>query len=202
MLRRVAIISALLALAACATTMTGPSGGSIFTPQPRAAWDSAPQGREWTAAARAAIDSAGPALVTGTPKDIAAYCPNYAALDPTTRRDFWVVALSQIAQLESGLDPARASADGRRGLLQISGDAARRYGCAAASDAQLLDPAQNIACGAKIMAQTSGVDTYVAGYSEGWRGASRYWVELRKPENVADLQSLLNAQSFCARRSS
>jgi hypothetical protein len=199
-----------LAAAACAATTTttgvGPliGPGGLFAPQPKTAWEKAPQGRDWTEAARAAIDTAGPALVAATPKDIAAYCPRYGAADPATRRDFWVVMLSQIAQIESGLDPAKAAAGaaGGRGLLQISSDAARRYGCAIASDQDLLDPAKNIACGAKILASTSGQDGYVAGYNEGWRGASRYWLELRKPDGVADLQNVLNAQSFCARSSS
>ena len=212
MLRPFVLSLALLA-AACGTTTGGPNGatrgeGSIFQNQPRTVWDNQPQGRDWTEAARAAIDQS-PALAAGVPKDIAAYCPSYAQAQPTDRRDFWVVMLSDIAFIESSLNPAavRAAAAGgagdvRRGLFAISTDAAKRYGCAATSATDLLDPTANITCAARILAQTSGVDGYVAGYAEGWRGASRYWLELRKPDGIAELQSRLNGQSFCPRRSS
>jgi hypothetical protein len=211
MLRYLALGLALFA-AACGTTGGGGTGGtitgpgSIFAPEPKTAWENLPQGREWTAAARAAID-ASPALLATTPKDIAAFCPSYAVASAADKRDFWVVLISDVADLESGLNTAAVktapgAGDVRRGLLAISTDAASRYGCAASSAAELLDPAVNITCGSRILAQTSGVDGYVTGYDSGWRGAARYWLELRKPEQLAELQSRLNAQNFCARRPS
>jgi hypothetical protein len=212
---RLFILSLALLAAACGTTTGGPSGanggiGSVFQGQPRTVWDNQPQGRDWTATARAAIDQS-PALAASIPKDIAAYCPSYAQAQPTDKRDFWVVVLSDIAFIESSFNPANVKTaptapggpgDVRRGLFGISTDAARRYGCAATTATDLLDPAANITCAARILAQTSGVDGYVAGYNEGWRGASRYWLELRKPDGIAELQSRLNGQSFCPRRSS
>lgn len=211
MLRYLVLGLALFA-AACGTTTGGTSGGttgsgSIFAPQPKTAWDDQPQGKEWTAVARAAIDAA-PALIAVMPKDIAAFCPSYAAASASDKRDFWVVLLSDIAFVESGLNSAAvktapgAPNDVRRGLLAISTDAATRFGCGATSATDLLDPSANITCAGRILAQTSGTDGYVTGYSSGWRGASRYWLELRKPDGIAEVQSRLNAQSFCARRPS
>jgi len=211
-MKRFVALALVVLAAACATTggSPGTGGGSIFQPEPRTAWEAQPQSRDWTAAARAAID-ASPALAAIVPKDIAAYCPSYAAAQPADRRDFWVVMLSDIAFIESALNPAAVKAaptapggpgDVRRGLFAISTDAAKRYGCTAVTSTDLLDPAANITCAARILAQTSGADGYVAGYSDGWRGASRYWLELRKPDGIAELQSRLNAQGFCPRRSS
>jgi hypothetical protein len=67
----------------------------------------------------------------------------------------------------------------------------------------LADPQTNLGCGVRILAATSAHDKIVTGFTtDGWKGAARYWLTLRKPETIADLQEHLNAQSFCKRQTS
>jgi hypothetical protein len=99
--------------------------------------------------------------------------------------------------------PSPGQPQARRGLMLISADAAQRYGCANVGIAQLNDPQTNLGCGVKILAATSGRDQIVLGYTpQGWKGAARYWLDLRKPEALADLQDHLNGQTFCRRKGS
>lgn len=218
LLRNAFALLTLVLAAACGTTggVSGPGGGiagpgGIFSNEVvgKTAWDDRPDGRAWSQIARTAIDVEGAALVASAPSDMNAFCPSYATLDPQAKREFWVVLVSEIANVESTLDPLAVKApspgqpQARRGLMMISADAARRYGCANIGIAQLNDPQTNLGCGVKILAATSGVDQIVLGYTpQGWKGAARYWLDLRKPEMLADLQDHLNGQSFCRRRGS
>jgi hypothetical protein len=212
-MRRLILLCVCLMVAACGTTTsgggttgTGVTPGSIFGPPPPVtAWDNRPEGKDWTLAARASIDAA-PSLMAVTPKDIAVYCPRYAEADIASKRDFWVVLLSEIGAVETQLNPAATKTvtggEVRRGMFAISTQAATRYGCTATTPAQLAEPTAAIACAARILAATSGADAYVTGYEGGWRGAGKYWLEIRKPMGIAQLQERLNAQPFCPRRSS
>lgn len=210
-MRRALILGCLLLLAACGTT-GGPGApdnggllGEIFSNAPKAktSWNDRPEGDSWTQIARTAIDADGVSLIAAAPTDMDAFCPNYAKLDDAGKKEFWVATVSEIALVESGLDPAKAGAQNRRGLLQITPEAAQRYGCANVGVAQLADPQTNLGCGVKILAATSARDKIVTGFTtDGWKGAARYWLNLRKPEAIADLQEHLNAQSFCRRQTS
>ncbi|MES1203721.1 MAG: lytic transglycosylase domain-containing protein [Pseudomonadota bacterium] len=210
-MRRALILGCLLLLAACGTT-GGPGApssggllGDIFSNAPKAktAWNDRPEGDSWTQIARTAIDADGVSLIAAAPTDMDAFCPNYAKLDDAGKKEFWVATVSEIALVESGLDPAKTGAQNRRGLLQITPDAAQRYGCANVGVAQLADPQTNLGCGVKILAATSARDKIVTGFTtDGWKGAARYWLNLRKPEAIADLQEHLNAQNFCRRQTS
>jgi hypothetical protein len=214
-LRNAFALLTLALVAACGTTggggpsggMTGP--GSIFSNEVagKTAWDQQPDGRNWTQMTRTAIDVDGAALVAANPSDMNAFCPSYPTLDPQAKREFWVVLVAEIANAESALNPAAVKPpspgqpQARRGLMAISADAAARYGCANVGVAQLTDPQTNIGCGVKILAATSGRDQVVLGYTPGgWKGAARYWVDLRKPEMLADMQDHLNNQTFCRRK--
>jgi hypothetical protein len=212
-MRRALVLGCLLMLAACGTTRApgapGQPGeglfGGIFSNAPRAqtAWDARPEGDSWTQMTRTAIDADGSALLAAAPTDMDAFCPNYPKLDDAAKKEFWVATVSEIAAVESALDPAKAGTQNRRGLLQITPDAATRYGCANVGVAQLGDPQTNLGCGVKILAATSARDKIVTGYTtDGWKGAARYWLSLRKPETIADLQDHLNRQSFCRRQTS
>jgi hypothetical protein len=206
-MRRLIALCVLLMTAACGTTTTGGTssggvtpGGTILAPMPVAAWDANPSGKEWTVAARASIEAA-PALIASVPKDISVFCPAYATAQPEAKRDFWVVLMSAVGQVESGLNPTAsktvAGGEIRRGLFAISTAAATRYGCTATTAEQLADPMASIACAARILSATSGADSYVTGYDGGWRGAGKYWLEIRKPDGIATLQEKTNMQAFC-----
>lgn len=216
---RYALAALIVTFAAGCGTTGGPGsvnggGGGLFSNEitGKASWSDRPQGRDWTQMTRTALDADGASLIAATPADIAAFCPGYAALDPQGKREFWVVLVSEIASFESGLNPdvvktppstPPGSAQARRGLMQISSDAAQRYACANVGVAQLTDPQTNLGCGVKILAATSGRDQIVLGFtSDGWKGAGRYWTDLRRPEALADIQDHLNQQTFCRKRTS
>ncbi len=212
---RHALAALIVTLAAgCGTTGgSGANGGGLFSNEVsgKASWSDRPQGRDWSQMTRTALDVDGASLIAGTPSDISAFCPGYAALDPQGKREFWVVLVSEIASFESGLNPdvvktpqtAPGQAQARRGLMQISSDAAQRYACANVGVAQLTDPQTNLGCGVKILAATSGRDQIVLGFTpDGWKGAARYWTDLRRPEALADIQDHLNQQTFCRKRTS
>lgn len=214
---RYALAALIVTFAAGCGTTGGPGGanggGGLFSSDVsgKAAWSDLPQGRDWSQMTRTAIDVDGTSLLAAMPADMGAFCPGYAALDPQAKREFWVVLVSEIAVAESGLNPdvvktpqtAPGQAQARRGLMQISSDAAQRYACANVGVAQLTDPQTNLGCGVKILAATSGRDQIVLGFtSDGWKGAARYWTDLRRPEALAEIQDKLNQQTFCRKRAS
>jgi hypothetical protein len=169
------------------------------------AWSARTDGSAWSQIVAAAL-AAAPALSQRTPRDIDAFCPGFRTAEPEARRAFYVAFLAEIARLESGLDPgANSAAPDRdrpdrqivsRGLLRISSAQAAQAGCTATDDA-LYDPAENLRCGVRILDTALANDNLLAGWDQGWRGASRTWTSLRDRENLADVQAALNAKPYC-----
>lgn len=206
------VVGFALALAACETTGGGPIGGGPSRPSgyPAAAWESRPDGRNWTLTAHQAIDTLAPQLTSVIPSDIDAFCPGYRATNPAGRRAFYVALLAELARYESNYDPSVRYTESftdnsgnrviSRGLLQLSQESANGYGCGITNAEQLHDPTTNISCAVRILGRWVERDGVIAGYSAGaWRGASRYWSPLRDRNKLVDLQAALNAQPFCAR---
>jgi len=203
----------ILLLAACETTGGAGPGPSRPVGPPPAAWDVRPEGRAWTQAAHQAVAVLAPQLVTLTPNDIDAFCPGYRAANPDGRRAFYVSLLAELSRYESNFDPSVSFTEsfsdstGRRvvsrGLLQLSQESANGYGCGITDPQQLHDPETNIRCAVRILGRWVERDGVIAGYNSGaWRGASRYWSPFRDRNKLVDLQANLNAQPFCARRTS
>ena len=205
--------AAVLLLASCGTTGGGGPGPIRPSGPPAAAWDVRPEGRTWTQVAHQAVAVLAPQLVTLTPGDIDAFCPGYRTASPEGRRAFYVSLLAELARYESNFDPSVtftesfSDASGRRvvsrGLLQLSQESANGYGCGITDAQQLHDPETNIRCAVRVLGRWVERDGVIAGYNGGaWRGASRYWSPFRDRNKLVDLQASLNAQPYCARRTS
>lgn len=206
-------VAALVLLASCETTGGAGSGSGRPSGPPAAAWDVRPEGRTWTQVAHQAVAVLAPQLVTLTPTDIDAFCPGYRGANPDGRRAFYVALLAELSRYESNFDPSVSFTEsftdstGRRvvsrGLLQLSQESANGYGCGITDAQQLHDPETNIRCAVRILGRWVERDGVIAGYNAGaWRGASRYWSPFRDRNKLVDLQATLNAQPFCARRTS
>jgi hypothetical protein len=120
-----------------------------------------------------------PAMLTHrVPRDVRRYCPAFFTMSETDKRAWWAYLFQAMAAAEAGLnattnvrhtDPAVAVRDhvsGRiahqEGLLQLTYEDSRRYGCAfdwtadkdlPAHDPQktILNPERNLACGIRIL---------------------------------------------------
>jgi hypothetical protein len=160
------------------------------------------EGADWTQSVADAVRARGN-LQSLTPTDAADFCPNFRALDAEGRRAFWTQVLSNIAEAESGGDPARTHwsiydramhrPTFRRGLFQISIEAAhdRRFQCEATSSASLTSPDLNAACAAKIM-------EYEVSSGGAIASAASYWPSLAHERKRSQIAAALSASALCA----
>ena len=162
---------------------------------PVALWGHRPEARDWTAASLAALDRHGAALVHTVPADIDTYCPGYRTGGPEARKAFWVNFLSALAEHESTWRPDAAGGGGQwLGLLQISPQTARGYGCKAQSAAALKDGEQNLSCAIRIMSVTVPRDGVI---SQNMRGVAADWGPFRQPGKRSAIQSATRAPAYC-----
>lgn len=164
--------------------------------QPAMGWDARPEAAVWTASTIAAVARNDGVLAAAVPGDIAAFCPGYEKASLADRRAFWAGLLSALARYESSWNPNAAGGGGRYvGLLQISPQTARGYGCEARSAAGLKDGAANLACGVRIIARQVGQDGVVAG--KGRRGLGRDWGPFNVTSKRAAMAGWTARQSYC-----
>ncbi|WP_240769014.1 transglycosylase SLT domain-containing protein [Paracoccus liaowanqingii] len=199
---RVALsLAALVLMAACATTPTGPSEAEIAAAQemslaqvPPMRWGDRSGSDAWTRATLDALDREGVTIMSRVPHDIQEYCPNYRALTQTGRKAFWAGLLSSVAKHESTYNPQAAGGGGRwLGLMQIAPATWRHYGC----NGNIKDGADNMSCAVKIMSRQVGRDNAVARAEGGWRGVARDWAPLRSATKRADIAAWTSSQSYC-----
>jgi hypothetical protein len=174
----------------------------------RARWETkARDGVAWSVHVYDALPALAPHLLSSAPADVADFCPGYAELSSSDRKNFWVYLLSSVAQLESDFDPTSIYTENFRdakgnlvqsvGLLQLSlGDAAP-YGCSFRTTADIEDPIQNLDCGMRILNKLVGQNHRLAGKSgSAWQGGARYWSTLRSPK-VSTIQGWTRALPMC-----
>lgn len=180
-----------------------------FKPE-AARWESAASGsRAWTEFTYTQLEVAGESLLATVPGDIAQFCPRYLSLPPHHKKDFWVYLISSIAQFESSFNPALSYTENftdssgqlvvSRGLLQLSIESARAYGCELAQAQDLHDPYKNLLCGIKILNRWIQTDGVIRGQSASgaWRGGARYWSVLRRDTQYNSIRSWTAEQSYC-----
>lgn len=162
---------------------------------PRMRWDHRADAALLTRSALSALKTHGAPLVRSVPRDIASWCPAYAAADDARRRAFWVGFLSALAKHESMFDPRAVGGGGRwHGLLQIGPATARGYKCRAGTAEALRHGPDNLSCAIRILARTVLRDGVVA---EGRRGAAADWGPLGRADKREEMQHWLRAQSYC-----
>lgn len=200
-------LRAALALAAIAGMQLLSAPAQSQSALPAASWDHKADGKAWTQMTLDAIGQHGMGMVNIVPSDIAAYCPAYANADQTRRAAFWMGLLSRLSKWESNYKPeeryteAFPDAHGNRvvsrGLLQISIESGRGYGCVIPQAEALHEPVVNLACGVRIMNRLVTRDGLISNTSPDWLGAARYWSPFRKQARRTDLQNWTKVQAYC-----
>lgn len=173
----------------------GAGAANAGTPTP-------PASPDWRAAVATTVAD-DPSLADLVPSDVSAFCPAYAQLDQPSRAAFWETFFVQLAQAESGGDPARTRwlaydtvmhrPTFRRGLFQISTEAARseRYGCDATSSAALTSADGNTTCALRIFHSAVGASAAIA-------DAGAYWPTLAHPSRLRQLERATAASAGCS----
>ncbi|MFC7704056.1 transglycosylase SLT domain-containing protein [Plastorhodobacter daqingensis] len=195
-LRR-AVLAIVIALpAACAATPEQSAPAEL----PVTRWDHRPEAADWTRAALSAVETHGAALPATLPADIETFCPGYATASEDDRAAFWVGLMSALARYESTWRPEAAGAGGRyRGLLQISPQTARNYGCAA-TDRGLYDGAANLSCAIRIASRQVARTGVVAGKPGAWGGIAADWMPMRDASKRAEIARWTASQQYCQRK--
>lgn len=126
------------------------------------------------------------ALTSLVPADIAAFCPRYAQQDAQGRASFWRGLLLAMVGPESGFRTTTSlwEEGGLQqfsiGLLQLSYTDRANYGCDFTDEADIADPARNLACGVRIMTRLVSENGAIGTRSgKRWLGGARYWSVLR-----------------------
>lgn len=185
----------LTGLAACGSTSDPEKRAMLGASELPAVFGARPEAPLWTGSAMAALDAHGAALVQTVPADIDAYCPGYRDAGPEERKAFWVTFLSALAKHESTWRPDASGGNGAwHGLLQISPQTARGYGCKAKSADALKDGGANLSCGIRIMAVTVPRDGVI---SAGMGGVAADWGPFHQASKRADIQARTRNAAVC-----
>lgn len=133
-------------------------------------------------------------LVSIVPADISVFCPGYARSDNNNRADFWRRFTVAVIRPEAGTNANAlmweqplnhgkpVGGEYSIGLLQLSISNRHPYGCDIPTEASLLDPSRNLACGVKIMEYLVARGGIGGDKVRGNVGLSRYWSTVRSVE--------------------
>ena len=158
-------------------------------------WDARPEADVWTETTLEALQNEGVALLSEVPGDIGTWCPGYIQAEPSERAAFWSGLLSALARHESTWNPEAVGGGGQWfGLVQISPQTARGYGCAADSGSELQDGAANLECAVRIAAHTVLRDGVVAA---GGGGLAADWGPFASANKRAQMAAFTSTQSYC-----
>ncbi|MCB0378582.1 MAG: hypothetical protein KDD33_08830 [Bdellovibrionales bacterium] len=144
----------------------------------------------WNVYLYLALSSTNKDLINKRPNDVLDFCPRYDDLGDEQRKMFWIHLISVMARFESNFDPNTAyeedfvDSKGKkvvsRGLLQISDESSRGYGCNQRLAEELHESQKNLVCGLKIMSHWVNADKVISELKNNkWRGGARYWAVLR-----------------------
>jgi hypothetical protein len=155
-------------------------------------------------------------------RKVAQFCPRFSAMGLADRRAFWAYLFQAIAGAEAGLnatadvqhsDPQVAVLDGvshrmvrAQGLLQLTYEDSRRYGCEFNWKADkhlpphdprktILQPENNLLCGVNIL------ENQLVDQKKPLMSVSSYWSTLRPgwPGNHVFVQQMRNVPAACGR---
>ena len=173
-----------LFLAGCATTELVEKPVENY----KAVW----RNEEWSQHVAATLETEGADMLKVDPKDEVRWCPGLSKMSLKDRKKFYVYLVSAMAKYESSFKPETkytesfTDSSGRkvisRGLLQISLESSKGYGCGFTTGEEMHDPKKNLACGVKILNRWIGRDKYIGSAGvDGIKnaGGARYWSVLR-----------------------
>ena len=157
-------------------------------------WIDHKDGSLFTQYTRELLREHGNEMMQVVPRDIDKYCPEYKDFSAQEREDFYLLFFSAIAKHESNFntnlqfrEPFR-DRNGRfvisRGLLQVSIESSRGYGCQMESASELHHPKKNLECGVRILNRWVDRHGYLGSrIGSSWRGGAMYWAVLRNTNN-------------------
>jgi hypothetical protein len=185
------------------SSSTGGNGAFIAMP-----WDGKHADTdEWNQFTADAIAKFGSAMRSKTPSDVTSFCPNYGNLDEAGKTQFWIGLIAAMAKFESNYNPSTRYTEGfddsngnavvSRGLLQLSYESAKAYGCDVSSSSALHDPKVNLTCTVRIINKWLASDGVISAQTSGWRGAARYWSVLRKSSTLGPIRAATKNLSVC-----
>lgn len=155
------------------------------------AWSDHRRSDEYTTFTGEHIDNYGQDLLNTVPEDIDLYCPQYRDFSREQRRDFYISFISTVARFENNsFNPSLTFREDfpdstgnlvvSRGLLQVSLESSRGWGCPLRSANELHDASKNLECGVRIlnglMRRGNRLGSRVGG---SWKGGAEYWSVLR-----------------------
>ncbi|MGE9745511.1 hypothetical protein [Bdellovibrio bacteriovorus] len=116
-------------------------------------WQMHPQGQAWTKYTLDAIDKEG--LASLNPRDAKNYCPNWDKLTLEQRRQFWLVLVAKLSEIESSFRPTlsfqetkgRSRGTSSNGMLQMSVKQCSNL----QTSADTYDSQKNLSCGVELM---------------------------------------------------
>jgi len=155
--------------------------------------------------------------------DVKPFCPRFSSMKDVDRRQFWAYFFQALSGAEAGLkatsnvrhtEPQVAVVDGvshrmvrSEGLLQLTYEDAKRYGCDFDWDADkhlpehdpaktILQPENNLLCGVNIL------ENQLVVQKRPLLTKSSYWSTLRPgwPGNHVFVEQMANVPSACGRR--
>lgn len=153
----------------------------------KADWDHKAEGKLWTQITSAALDELGrDMLLMEAPKDADKYCKGFGSMTYEQRKQCFIGLISSMARFESNFTPSQSytedfnDAKGKkvvsRGLLQLSIESGKSYGCELKTAQDLHDPKANLRCAVRILNRWIPKDKYIG---TAKLGGARYWSVLR-----------------------
>lgn len=168
-------------LVGCTTAPVTPSGPGVW---------------KYDEISKYALETYGQDLLKAEPSDLRDWCPN-----PSNRVLFYTALMNALAKFESNYNEKETYVEkdifdknGKNvisaGLLQISLESGKSYGCPITKTEDLFDPAVNIACFVRIARRWVVNDGVIqGGHVDAWRGLARYFSPFRKPDRILSIKT-------------
>lgn len=181
-----------------------------LAPQTAPLWEEQrAEGKQWTEIVVTGIDKYAPDLLTASPTDANTFCPQFHNLSAGEKRYFWTYLLSAMTKFESSFNPQSSYKENfkdssgsnvvSRGLMQLSYESAKAYGCPLKNAKDLHNPAVNLECSLRVLGRWVQRDQRIAGnVGGGWKGGARYWAVLRSgKKSYQNIIQLLSKYKDC-----
>jgi hypothetical protein len=140
-----------------------------------------------------------PSFLSKAPSDIKTFCPKYASLNGTGKKDFWAHLLTSMAKFESRFKAASVYDESQTskklngvkstGMLMLSikstqASGYQKRGCPIKVATDLKNPRKNLTCGYAIIDHLTNRDGCITCNKN--KGAGAYWSVLRTPYSVTN----------------
>jgi hypothetical protein len=147
----------------------------------------------------------GEKLLSVNPADLLPVCKNFEKMGKEDRAKVYTYLVSAMARYESSFKPEETYQENfndvhgnpviSAGLLQISVESGRGYGCPVTKTEDLFSPTTNLNCGVRIL--TRWISNDLLAFTNK-KGGARYWSVLRETSSSrAKILAKLKALPLC-----